>query len=758
MSEYQPIYQLYYADGKELIKLDESTDRDLMLEKLAEARAAGKKQAHLQYSFEKGGAVQKAAVGAIIRAAGIGIGKVARAAGRGIGKGARAVGRGAAKTGKFAHKAGKAGYRGLDSIGRYTDTMRPDHQEFDTVPDQQEVYQFLQETDNTDHYLYLKPVKEWDNFDLWNWNKLTGEHFETGGLIEVLEDPDGKRIIESIEEIDLDRAKTDERLQSILNQNIQELRDRFGYDYVLPEHYEMGGAIKGKRNYRVRFHLGRGKNFMNWKIEQIKPREDWFYVPDDVQLIMTNCVLTNKPARAEKIFTGEINKEPIAYVQCEDVSVIEGDDIDVTGAEKLTYNPRVKPYWFNESGVNVDGSEFEVLFTKGRSVYTKVGEQLFELGGFVERFQQGGLFDVPHETIEEQLVIPEQPAQIELFAKVTDQPELTKENVATQLTVMREMQAPPQFTLLSFGGGQDSWAILLSYIHDESFRQKYAPHDFVVVMSDTGNEHPYTYKAVEEAAELCKKHNIPFYFLPQGDKYHTPAWENLKANMERNQIVMAAWGVKSCTASLKIAPVDKFMYEYMSNLYGYNYEWGDRIGKNWETYEKQFRTKARVLIGFAKDEEERVIGTLKTWGKLPKWKQSYVQFTYPLIEEGWNRAAAQRIIKKYHSYVVPPSNCMICFYQSNEELVWLERNYPEEFQSWVKLENAKLTAPKWVSKPKNNGVYGAITLTEKLEQAKNSINKDWKDGALAHKPIGEWTDDELWEYKMSHGHCVKSAF
>jgi hypothetical protein len=24
--------------------------------------------------------------------------------------------------------------------------------------------------------------------------------------------------------------------------------------------------------------------------------------------------------------------------------------------------------------------------------------------------------------------------------------------------------------------------------------------------------------------------------------------------------------------------------------------------------------------------------------------------------------------------------------------------------------------------------------------------------------LGDYTDEQLWEYKMSHGHCVKSSF
>lgn len=48
-------------------------------------------------------------------------------------------------------------------------------------------------------------------------------------------------------------------------------------------------------------------------------------------------------------------------------------------------------------------------------------------------------------------------------------------------------------TLLSFGAGQDSTAILLKLIHDADFRTKYAPQDLIVVFSDTGDEHDETY-------------------------------------------------------------------------------------------------------------------------------------------------------------------------------------------------------------------------------------------------------------------------
>ena len=336
-------------------------------------------------------------------------------------------------------------------------------------------------------------------------------------------------------------------------------------------------------------------------------------------------------------------------------------------------------------------------------------------------------------------LIDQAKGQLTLF----DEPEVAEEEIIINpefLKARRESEPDPQFTVLSFGGGQDSFAILYSLVYDYDFKKKYAPNDFIVVMSDTGNEFPYTYQAVKEAEKFCNEHDIHFKFVTPDMGYHTDGWQSLKANMKRNKVIFgAAMARKSCTSSLKIDVVDKYAYDYMCNLYGFEEA---KSKKSWYAYKYKFNTKARVLIGFAKDEESRAKKSIKGHKFLPKWKKTNIQYVYPLIEEGWNRQSAQNIIKLYRE-LIPPSNCMICFYQSDQELIWLEKNHPEEFNEWVIMEKAKLD--RFEGKvDKNYGVYGAITLPEKLAKAKAKY--------------GHMTDEELWEYKMSHGHCVKSAY
>jgi hypothetical protein len=328
--------------------------------------------------------------------------------------------------------------------------------------------------------------------------------------------------------------------------------------------------------------------------------------------------------------------------------------------------------------------------------------------------------------------------QLEIFAEVT-KIALTAENIREQLPMLRSEDKEPQLTMLSFGGGQDSFAMLYMMIHDKAFRKKYAPNDFFVAMSDTGNEFDYTYDWIKVAQKLCEDNGIHFRFITNDQGYHTPSWMDLKSKMRRNNIIFGSWGNKTCTGSLKIDVMNKYLHHYMCKLYAFP-ELSNK--RSWKFYRQKFQTKARVLIGFAKNEETRVVTSLKNSHKWKVWQRENLQYVYPLVEEGLDRAACQKIILKYREVLMPPSNCMLCFYQSDEELLWLYRNRRSEFDEWVELERKKLET--WTHVPKNLGAFGKETLTQKIE------------GII--KKIGHKSNEELMEYKMSHGHCVQSAF
>jgi hypothetical protein len=101
--------------------------------------------------------------------------------------------------------------------------------------------------------------------------------------------------------------------------------------------------IMSKR-IKVRFNLGRGKNYMKWKVEY--PNKVVEYLnPTEVQLVMKNCQLRNHKGVANKIFNGA-NKTVCAWVLCEQIEIVTKDfkHYDIL-SRKLKYNPRVKPNW-----------------------------------------------------------------------------------------------------------------------------------------------------------------------------------------------------------------------------------------------------------------------------------------------------------------------------------------------------------------------------------------------------------------------------
>lgn len=293
----------------------------------------------------------------------------------------------------------------------------------------------------------------------------------------------------------------------------------------------------------------------------------------------------------------------------------------------------------------------------------------------------------------------------------------------------------PELTVLSFGGGQDSTAILLKMIYDADFRRQYAPANLVVVMSDTGDEHPATYKHVDRCRRLCEEHGIAFKLLHPTDGYHLDSWPSLRAFYERTNTVGSKAYPKTCTDNLKIRPIYFYLADYLAEHYG------TRRPRHLAFQDfAAAHGRVRVLIGIAAGEETRVGDHAKN--RL-KWWRECLDIQYPLIDQGMDRAACQAYIDSIGQEVPPPSNCMLCPFVSEIELLWLYRHHRGDFEHWVRIEQRKLEANAHMG-DKNLGVWGRpnFTLLDAL--------------ALAEQQHGHLTDAELHEYKMSHGHCVAS--
>lgn len=298
-------------------------------------------------------------------------------------------------------------------------------------------------------------------------------------------------------------------------------------------------------------------------------------------------------------------------------------------------------------------------------------------------------------------------------------------------------------TVLSYGGGQDSSALLVRLATEPDYRQRWAPGRLLVLMSDTGNEHPETYKAVDWARAFCARHGIDFDFLPAGDQYHSESWADLKTAYRKYSACGSKNGFKkTCTVNLNVAPIYRFLEAWVGREYGLDAatkkdgRWSPK--KALPEFARR-HGRIRVILGFSKGEEKRV----STAPALEAWRRDAIEYAYPLIEDGQDRAACQAAIAAAGEPVPPPSNCMICPFLDKRELLLLRREHPAEFAGWVAMEQAKLA--KWAHLgAKNYGVNGRKTLEQVL--------------AEAEREHGHLTTEELRAHRFSHGHCVQSQY
>ena len=122
------------------------------------------------------------------------------------------------------------------------------------------------------------------------------------------------------------------------------------------------------KKHQVRFNLGKGENYMKWKVTYNDGRVEYHH-PAEVQLVLRDCTLKNNRKAAQSIFTGKTTKVVCAYILCKGIEIVTEDFQPETTAH-LKYNPRVLPFW-NLNGMNVDGNEYKELFSVDSKLYLK---------------------------------------------------------------------------------------------------------------------------------------------------------------------------------------------------------------------------------------------------------------------------------------------------------------------------------------------------------------------------------------------------
>lgn len=117
---------------------------------------------------------------------------------------------------------------------------------------------------------------------------------------------------------------------------------------------------------KVRFNLGKGINYMKWKVYSSDSVN--YYDPMEYTLVLYDCVLKNNKKTSLSIFQGQ-SKSVCSWVLCKSVVVTKLKDVP-EGLSKLSYNPKVFPGWLLEDKV-VDGCHYDIIWSEGKSLHTR---------------------------------------------------------------------------------------------------------------------------------------------------------------------------------------------------------------------------------------------------------------------------------------------------------------------------------------------------------------------------------------------------
>ncbi|MFW9927951.1 MAG: hypothetical protein ACFFD1_01005 [Candidatus Thorarchaeota archaeon] len=312
------------------------------------------------------------------------------------------------------------------------------------------------------------------------------------------------------------------------------------------------------------------------------------------------------------------------------------------------------------------------------------------------------------------------------------------------------MTARYELLILSYSAGQESSALLHEWRFNPEFRAAYSCNRFVVVMSDTQDEHGHTYQEVERVRGICAVEGIEFYFITESAEregvsgYHPQSWPGLIQFYERTTTIGSKAYPKSCTDNLKVTPIynliEEKLYEWYPQLIG-----PGKAGRKqaFHRFSRWFgQGKLGVMIGIARGEEKRIKKSVT--GK--KWFDENVTRLFPLIDYfGWSREDCQAAIARRGEPVPYPSYCQRCPFATMPEILWLWRFKRAEYEEWVVLEAAKID--KWAAlgqePDKNIGVFPGQRLPQVL--------------VAAQRLYGHLSDQELDALKQA-GHCVASVY
>lgn len=256
-------------------------------------------------------------------------------------------------------------------------------------------------------------------------------------------------------------------------------------------------------------------------------------------------------------------------------------------------------------------------------------------------------------------------------------------------------QATPTPKVLSYGGGLDSYAMLLKAIER-------GEKPDVVVFMDVGDgspeadgvdpaEWPSTYRHIREhVIPLCEEHGIEFVWMTTAEWPVRDA-RSLFSWMEARGQIPVSGPKRICTIVAKVERFERWM----------DSRWPDR--------------EVEVWIGFDADEAKRAANDPNAGtGRKLKAGQARRLNRFPLMEWGLCRCRCESYVRSLGKPVPRKSACVFCPYATKADFKTFARELPEQWDRVVALEaNKPMTRATDKKMSKKLSIKGFRTLKDK---------------------------------------------
>lgn len=255
-------------------------------------------------------------------------------------------------------------------------------------------------------------------------------------------------------------------------------------------------------------------------------------------------------------------------------------------------------------------------------------------------------------------------------------------------------------TILSYGMGVESTAILVRWLEDPSSRP--CPLDeLIVITAQTGDEYEDTRRDVEtHVLPMLRRHQVRYVQVARRGRTQADGIVVLSDTRDPRQLFIGGGyklseelraagtvpqfgGEHICSLKFKAWVIEQWLAacltESARHAFGYNVDESKRVARSEAAVGK------RVAFGFNAEERKRVENAVH-------YDTPFRQSFYPLVEWGWARQDCVEYLRKTIGIVWRKSACVQCPFNSlSPDALARHREHPEQVAEAMLLEHVSLS-------------------------------------------------------------------